>query len=863
MQSLISPRFRIHSFIFSCLFLWQLPVSAANFVVNTFDDLIDIDLADDLCITVNDDCSLRAAVQQANALAGADSVSLPAGVYNLSLSGILEDFAASGDLDITDTLTINGDGADQVFIDGMAADRVFELMKGATAVINGVTIRNGVADGLSLRGNANGGGSRSGIGGGIKSEGVLTLNDCNVDRNTAFNGGAGIHAVYRGYPVQGSLTINRCNITNNGTGGGSGFGGHIYAENIRMTVRDSVLKNSMSSNTWGVLAGGGIFYSNSNFPFPPKSLVVNTTISHNRVISSGGGIHVSMGQLDIVNSTISGNAAYNVGGGLNIEDSAIVAVVNSTITDNSAPVRGGGINDLNQTPMVTITDSIVSDNMGSDCATMAAGLNTAGSNLDSDGSCGFNLANQDPLLLALADNGGPGFTHALAEASPAIDAALGCLATDQRSYLRPASACDLGAVEMEAAPPAVPVVTPPENQQVSATNIENEAPVAFDLPAAVAVGGVLQGIMNAYDPDGDLLSYEITEQATKGRVSLPEPGSNNDIAGGYTYTPLVNVSGFDSFKFRACDPYGECSDEQFIFINITSGGVSAELNVEFTPNSGNVNGVVILSVTELAEVAPDSVYSYPLGGYFFSVDEIPQGNGGAMADTVVTIQLPAETVIPDNAVVRKLDNTGVWQTMSDVASEDTSSAVLDRVNKTIILSLVDNDIFDLNPELGIINDPIALGVAASSATDSDGDGVVDSNDAYPNDATRAVRCPPGKYGAFECVDADPGYFVAESGQDAQTICPLGYFSATSGATVCSAAALGRYVDTVGAASALSCPTGTTTTLSGSISAEACLSASARSSNTGGSGLFGAWFIIVLLVNGLVYRKLGLAKFKSA
>ena len=59
----------------------------------------------------------------------------------------------------------------------------------------------------------------------------------------------------------------------------------------------------------------------------------------------------------------------------------------------------------------------------------------------------------DPLLGALADNGGPTQTHALLTGSPAIDAAGDCVAdlsitTDQRGISRPqGTACDIGAFE--------------------------------------------------------------------------------------------------------------------------------------------------------------------------------------------------------------------------------------------------------------------------------------------------------------------------------------------------------------------------------------------------------------------------------
>src|SRR4051794_16469490 len=61
--------------------------------------------------------TLRAAIIQANALPGPDTITLPAGTYRLTLAGANEDFAATGDLDIRDSLTILGAGADVTIID--------------------------------------------------------------------------------------------------------------------------------------------------------------------------------------------------------------------------------------------------------------------------------------------------------------------------------------------------------------------------------------------------------------------------------------------------------------------------------------------------------------------------------------------------------------------------------------------------------------------------------------------------------------------------------------------------------------------------------------------------------------------------
>jgi CSLREA domain-containing protein len=61
---------------------------AAIFVVDTTTDAVDAAAGDGTCATTAATCSLRAAVQEANALAGADTIELPAGTYVLTLGGL-------------------------------------------------------------------------------------------------------------------------------------------------------------------------------------------------------------------------------------------------------------------------------------------------------------------------------------------------------------------------------------------------------------------------------------------------------------------------------------------------------------------------------------------------------------------------------------------------------------------------------------------------------------------------------------------------------------------------------------------------------------------------------------------------------
>src|SRR5690349_19173169 len=85
--------------------------SAATFTVNSNSDAVDATPGDGICKTAASTCTLRAAIQESNKLAGADTVIVPAGTYTLTIAGRGETAAATGDLDITDSLTITGAGA--------------------------------------------------------------------------------------------------------------------------------------------------------------------------------------------------------------------------------------------------------------------------------------------------------------------------------------------------------------------------------------------------------------------------------------------------------------------------------------------------------------------------------------------------------------------------------------------------------------------------------------------------------------------------------------------------------------------------------------------------------------------------------
>ncbi len=116
-------------------------------------------------------------------------------------------------------------------------------------------------------------------------------------------------------------------------------------------------------------------------------------------------------------------------------------------------------------------------------------VTSGGGNITDDATCGLtqpgDLQTTDPLLGALADNGGRTRTLLPQAGSPVIDGgvAAGCPAVDQRGLGRPAdgdgdavAVCDSGAVEVGAVQPTTSTTT-------TVAPIESTAP-AVTAPAA-------------------------------------------------------------------------------------------------------------------------------------------------------------------------------------------------------------------------------------------------------------------------------------------------------------------------------------------------------------------------------------------
>ena len=408
------------------------------------------------------DGSLRQAIEDTNATAGFDTINFDEELRGQTIT------LTSGELQITDELTINGLGTDELTVSGNNSSRVFNVNDGNDSaqidvVIDGLTITDGFTD------------ERLG-GSGIRNSENLTVTNSNISGNE----GEGISVIDSGVAEvtnsnisdNGSIGIllsgfGIANVTNSTISGNAGSGINLFFGDVKVT------NSIISDNAGGGIDGGkgnitevtnSIISGNAGLGislFDFKLDVTNSTISDNggigitlvrtgaditnSTISDNGDIGivaVRSSGADITNSTISGNE----GGGLWVGNQGIensnAKVTNSTITGNTTDDGGGGIYVLEDSPFpnnVEIENTIIAGNFdnspaGNDLKPDVSGnFTSSGYNLigDGTGSTGFDAPGDqvgtrdnpiDPLLGLLQDNGGSTQTHALFTGSPAIDA---------------------------------------------------------------------------------------------------------------------------------------------------------------------------------------------------------------------------------------------------------------------------------------------------------------------------------------------------------------------------------------------------------------------------------------------------------
>uniref|UniRef100_A0A831TH95 CSLREA domain-containing protein n=1 Tax=Thermorudis peleae TaxID=1382356 RepID=A0A831TH95_9BACT len=350
-----------------------------TFDVTEVSDAVDANPGDGVCDTGTGVCTLRAAIQEANALSDNVVIELPSGTYELSLTGAGEDNGGQGDLDVTKTrgtLTISGSSAADTLVTWQAVpgdDRILDIHDGAEVEVVQVTL--------------SGGAPPDGDGGAIRNAGTLELTDVVVQQSQAprrgggiFNSGTlrlatnrtgtliqnnqagtdgggianaqGATAELHRVTVQGNSTVqDGGGIFNQGTlvigdasliGGASQAlgnsagrnGGGIAHADGSLTVTGATIQWNVAGTAPEGGSGGGVWADPGVQPD-----LRNVTVADNQATAGGG---IAAGKLVLTDSTLQRNRAETDGGGLLVLSSGNARVIGGTIVDNAASNGDGG-----------------------------------------------------------------------------------------------------------------------------------------------------------------------------------------------------------------------------------------------------------------------------------------------------------------------------------------------------------------------------------------------------------------------------------------------------------------------------------------------------------------------------------------
>jgi CSLREA domain-containing protein len=384
--------------------------NAASFTVNSTGDAGDAAAGNGVCATGGGVCTLRAAVQEANALGGTDSIGVPSGTIGLGSS-----------LTITAPVTITGAGPDpgETLVDANGNQAFF--VDAANVALRQLAITEGFSQG----------------GGAVQVDdgATLALADARLFDNSAVTGG-GAMAV----DATAEVTVRRTTMEGNDATGG--FGGAIWNTG-EVFVHESLLFDNVSLRAGAIRNTGGAVLNLRNTTLSGNGVDSMTSAGGGGLVNTGGGF-AFLNNATIVENEGRGPTAGNIAGGGIFTDGASTSVVkNSIIANNTDPFGPGDcIGPLTSDSRYNLLEDTAGCGLPAVTTTWVLG--------------------EDPDLQALLNNGGPTRTHLPLSVSPVVDAGFpfppggpaadSCEATDQRG--EPRLLCDIGAVERHVDVPA-------------------------------------------------------------------------------------------------------------------------------------------------------------------------------------------------------------------------------------------------------------------------------------------------------------------------------------------------------------------------------------------------------------------------
>ncbi|MBI4905363.1 MAG: hypothetical protein HY820_17140 [Acidobacteria bacterium] len=389
---------------------------------------------------------------------------------------------------------------------------------------------------------------------------------------------------------------------------------------------DMVLDGVTVRGGKGADGGGLVMKAVSNNPIDfSKVLIKNSTFTENEASGSGGAI-MNYDRLTVVNSTISRNrssSAYG-GGGIMNWAAATTTIVHTTLFENRNYFGRGDAfaHAFSPNGSVILKNSILAspaEGVSDDCYPVSSTVMVSlGHNLASDSTCTLagtgDLNTTNPKLNALANNGGPTWTHLPQPGSPVADAVPladctdadnAAVTSDQRGFARPQGPrCDIGSVDV-ASDSTPPVITPTVSGTLG-TGGWYRSSVTVNWSVTDPQSGIVSSSCGTTSLTTDTPGVTVTCSATNGAGLLASANVTVKIDKTppvitSSRTPPANGAGWNntnvSVAFACSDGMSGVNSLSPVSALVSTEGVNQSVAANCTDNAGNPAAALVAGIS--------------------------------------------------------------------------------------------------------------------------------------------------------------------------------------------------------------------------------------------------------------------------
>lgn len=516
------------------------------FAVDTAADTRDVAPGDGACADADGRCSLRAALDEANANPGLDEIALPGETITLTRTTTGDDANADGDLDVRDSVILRGTGASATVLDAGGIDRVLHVPNignsPRTVALSGLTLRNGDSG-------APAGASTNEAGGGIYVSGSVAESN--------------------------QLVADGIRVSGNRATGVSSDGGGIAVDFSEARVLRSTIDGNEADRS-----GSGLSFSGGSEGWLRDVTIIGNAAGNSGAVGAFGGSQVHLESSTVADNTAVQGNAFSGNGQVTVHAS----IVTSDAADNCDFFSSGGITSLGK----NLED-------GTDCGFTAVGD-------QQNAAAGLAAASNAGSIVPLRE---PARSSDALDAGSCVTATGFILPRAPLGSTRPQDAtgdgvyqCDVGAAERQALRLSLGPNTP-RARSVPAGSAEvviAQYRLANESGEALSLGRVTFAASGSGDDAADVTGVSLIEDADRdGEVD----GSEAVLVSGAGYSADNGTITFDLSTAGIAIPAGGSTDLLVVYSFNSSLARSADRPLQGLGLFAT-GGVLLLMVAPLA-----------------------------------------------------------------------------------------------------------------------------------------------------------------------------------------------------------------------------------------------------------------------